>query len=82
MILKLNGGVATMAITMGEVKVEINYAREMMTHLMHCKTEANELLKDKLKETVTDGLDRLICELQDEMRKMERDLNLHLNLVA
>lgn len=80
MILKLNVGVATMAITMGEVKAEINYAREMMTHLMRCKTEANELLKDQLKETVTDGLDRLIRELQDEMRKMER--NLSLNVVA
>lgn len=80
MILKLNVGVATMAITMGEVKAEINYAREMMTHLMRCKTEANELLKDQLRETVTDGLDRLIRELQDEMRKMER--NLRLNVVA
>jgi uncharacterized protein HemY len=62
-----------MAITMGELKVEINYAREMMTHLMRCKAKANELLKDELKETVTDTLDRLIRELQDEMRRMERN---------
>jgi hypothetical protein len=75
-ILKLDGGgllAMPMAMTTGELKVEINYAREMMTHLMRCKAKANELLNGELNETVTNSLDKLIRELQNEMRRMERN---------
>lgn len=62
-----------MATTLGGLKADINFAREMFAELAHCKAKANELLKGELKETVTNSLDKLIRELQDEMRRMERN---------
>ncbi len=62
-----------LSLTFGALKAEINFAREMLTELVRCKTRANELLDGELKQNVTNCLDMAIRELKVGLQKMERE---------